>query len=60
MVLDFEVDESVLGDRITGRRVHPASGRAYNVYTNPPIVEGIDDVTGDPLVQRADDTLEAF
>jgi len=50
VVLDFEVDESVLGERITGRRVHAGSGRAYNVHTNPPRVEGIDDVTGEELM----------
>lgn len=40
---------------MSGRRVHPASGRSYHVQFNPPKVDGVDDVTGDPLVQREDD-----
>ena len=43
---------------MTGRRVHPASGRVYHVTFNPPKVEGRDDVTGEPLVQRDDDKEE--
>ena len=45
-------------DRMSGRRSHPASGRTYHVKFNPPKVEGIDDVTGEPLVQREDDKEE--
>ena len=59
-VLEFNVDESVLEERIVGRRVHPASGRSYHVQFAPPKVEGIDDVTGEPLIQRKDDTPEAL
>jgi adenylate kinase len=43
---------------MSGRRSHPASGRVYHVKFNPPKVEGKDDVTGEPLVQRDDDTEE--
>jgi adenylate kinase len=44
--------------RMSGRRVHLASGRSYHVDFNPPRVPGKDDVTGEPLVQRADDNEE--
>ena len=50
-------DEAIT-ERMSGRRSHPASGRTYHVKFNPPKVEGRDDVTGEPLEQRADDTLE--
>jgi adenylate kinase len=43
---------------MSGRRSHPASGRTYHVKFNPPKVAGVDDVTGEPLVQRADDQEE--
>lgn len=59
-VLEFKVDEDILADRITGRRVHPASGRSYHVKNNPPKVEGKDDVTGEPLIHRNDDTEEVL
>ena len=59
-VLEFKVDEEKLVERIEGRRVHPASGRSYHLTFNPPKVEGKDDVTGEPLVHRGDDTREAL
>ena len=59
-VVEFHVDEAVLGERITGRRIHKNSGRSYHIKFNPPKVEGLDDITGEPLYQRADDTLEAL
>ena len=59
-VLDFKVNEEVLIERIEGRRIHQASGRSYHVTFNPPKVEGKDDVTGEPLMQRKDDTREAL
>lgn len=59
-VLEFAVDENVLGDRIEGRRIHQASGRSYHLTFNPPKVEGKDDVTGEPLMHRKDDTREAL
>lgn len=59
-VLEFNVDENVLGDRIEGRRIHQASGRSYHLTFNPPKVAGVDDVTGEPLMHRKDDTREAL
>jgi adenylate kinase len=50
-------DEEVIL-RMSGRRVHPASGRSYHVQFNPPRVAGRDDQTGEPLVQRDDDREE--
>ena len=55
VVVDFQVADEEILRRMSGRRVHPGSGRSYHVDFNPPKVPGIDDVTGEPLVQRADD-----
>ena len=57
-VLEIDVPEAEIVLRMSGRRVHPASGRSYHVKFNPPRVEGRDDVTGEPLVQRDDDREE--
>lgn len=57
-VLEIAVDDEEIVKRLSGRRVHEGSGRVYHVIYNPPKVEGKDDVTGDTLVQRADDTEE--
>jgi adenylate kinase len=54
-VLEIDVPDSEIIDRMSGRRVHAASGRTYHVRFNPPKVEGHDDTTGEPLVQREDD-----
>jgi adenylate kinase len=54
-VLEIDVPFDAIIDRMSGRRSHPASGRTYHVTFNPPKVAGVDDVTGEPLVQRADD-----
>ncbi|KAJ3355413.1 hypothetical protein GGF32_002035 [Allomyces javanicus] len=59
-VVNLDVPPSVIMDRILNRWVHPASGRVYNASYNPPKVAGVDDVTGEPLEQRADDTEEAL
>ena len=59
-VLEFKVDEDVLVERIEGRRIHQASGRSYHLKFNPPKVEGKDDVTGEDLMHRKDDTREAL
>lgn len=59
-VINFTVPDSILVDRIVGRRVHPASGRSYHVKFAPPKVEGKDDITGEPLIHRSDDTAEAL
>jgi adenylate kinase len=57
-VIEIEVGDQEILRRMSGRRVHPASGRTYHVEFNPPKVPGKDDVTGEPLVQRADDKVE--
>ncbi|BDD92951.1 adenylate kinase [Pandoraea sp. XJJ-1] len=54
-VLEIDVPFDEIITRMSGRRTHPASGRTYHVTFNPPKVEGKDDVTGEPLVQRDDD-----
>jgi adenylate kinase len=54
-VLEIDVPDEVIIERMGGRRVHPGSGRTYHVRYNPPQVEGRDDVTGEPLIQRDDD-----
>jgi adenylate kinase len=57
-VLEIDVPFEAIIERMSGRRSHPASGRTYHVKFNPPKVEGQDDVTGEPLVQRDDDKEE--
>lgn len=57
-VLEIQVPDSDIITRMSGRRAHLASGRTYHVVFNPPKVEGIDDVTGEPLVHRDDDREE--
>ncbi|MEO8202958.1 MAG: adenylate kinase, partial [Betaproteobacteria bacterium] len=54
-VLEIEVPSTEIILRMSGRRVHPASGRSYHVKFNPPKAEGRDDATGEPLIQREDD-----
>ncbi|MEO6745877.1 MAG: adenylate kinase [Caldimonas sp.] len=55
LVLEIDVPDAVIVERMSGRRVHVASGRTYHVKYNPPRVEGRDDVTGEELILRADD-----
>jgi len=57
-VLEIDVPDSEIIDRMSGRRVHPASGRTYHVRFNPPKSPDRDDLTGEPLVQRDDDREE--
>ena len=57
-VLEIDVPDAAIIERMSGRRVHVASGRTYHVKYNPPKVPGKDDVTGEDLVQRADDREE--
>jgi adenylate kinase len=57
-VLEIDVPFDAIIDRMSGRRVHPASGRTYHVTFNPPKVDGKDDVTGEALIQRDDDKEE--
>ncbi|PCI45164.1 MAG: adenylate kinase [Moraxellaceae bacterium] len=59
-VVEIAVDDAAIIDRLSGRRVHEESGRVYHVEYNPPKVEGLDDVTGDPLIQREDDQEETI
>jgi len=58
--LEFEVADSLLISRITGRLIHLASGRTYHKEFNPPKKPGVDDVTGEPLIQRSDDNVETL
>ena len=57
-VLEIDVPDSAIVERMGGRRVHVASGRTYHVRFNPPKVAGLDDVTGEALIQREDDREE--
>ncbi|MBW4046499.1 MAG: adenylate kinase [Proteobacteria bacterium] len=57
-VVDFDVPDEDIVERLSGRRVHPASGRVYHVKYNPPKVPGKDDLTGEDLVLRDDDREE--
>lgn len=59
-VLEIDVADEEIVRRLSGRRVHPASGRVYHVAFNPPRREGLDDQTGEPLVQRDDDKEETI
>ncbi|NDA73661.1 MAG: adenylate kinase [Betaproteobacteria bacterium] len=58
VVLEIDVPNEDIINRMSGRRVHTASGRTYHVHFNPPKVEGKDDVTGEDLIQRDDDREE--
>lgn len=58
VVLEITVDDSIIVERLTGRRVHPKSGRTYHIVYNPPKHHNKDDITGEPLVQRDDDKVE--
>jgi adenylate kinase len=57
-VIEIVVADEEIIKRMSGRRVHMASGRSYHVLFNPPKAEGIDDITGEPLIQRDDDAEE--
>jgi len=57
-VIEIDVPDSVIVERMSGRRVHPASGRTYHIVFNPPKVEGKDDQTKEDLIQREDDKEE--
>jgi adenylate kinase len=54
-VLEIDVPDASIIERMSGRRVHSASGRTYHIKFNPPKVDGKDDVTGEDLIQRVDD-----
>ncbi|MFA0809938.1 adenylate kinase [Microbulbifer epialgicus] len=57
-VLEIAVEDEEIVKRLSGRRVHEGSGRVYHIEYNPPKSEGLDDVTGEALIQRSDDTEE--
>jgi adenylate kinase len=57
-VIEIDVDDEAIVSRLSGRRVHPGSGRVYHLIYNPPQRENVDDETGETLVQREDDTEE--
>ncbi|EGV32396.1 Adenylate kinase [Thiorhodococcus drewsii AZ1] len=57
-VVEIDVPDEEIIKRMSGRRVHLASGRTYHLVFNPPKVEGVDDETGEPLIQREDDREE--
>ncbi|KAJ7332632.1 hypothetical protein JRQ81_014812 [Phrynocephalus forsythii] len=59
LVISLNIPFETLKDRLSARWIHPASGRVYNMEFNPPQVYGVDDVTGEPLIQREDDKPEA-
>ena len=58
--IELQIDDSLLVARITGRLIHPASGRSYHKIFNPPKNDMKDDVTGEPLQQRSDDNADAL
>jgi len=55
IAIELQIDDQLLVARITGRLIHPASGRSYHKIFNPPKTDMTDDVTGEPLIQRSDD-----
>ena len=57
-VIEIHVDDEVIVSRMSGRRVHPGSGKNYHIEYNPPKDDGFDDETGEPLIQREDDKPE--
>ncbi len=60
LVLEIHVEDEEIVKRLSGRRIHEASGRIYHIDHNPPKKEGLDDVTSEPLIQRDDDQEETI
>ncbi|CAG8633616.1 8572_t:CDS:2 [Racocetra persica] len=58
--VELVIDDNLLVSRVTGRLIHPSSGRTYHKIFNPPKVPGKDDATGEPLIQRGDDNAETL
>ncbi|XP_018327508.1 adenylate kinase [Agrilus planipennis] len=59
-VIEFGIDDNLLVRRITGRLIHPGSGRSYHEEFHPPKKQMKDDITGEPLIRRSDDNIEAL
>jgi adenylate kinase len=59
-IIEISVPDEELIRRLSGRRIHPGSGRTYHLIYNPPKVAGVDDITGEPLIQRIDDQEETI
>ncbi|MDR0362282.1 MAG: adenylate kinase [Planctomycetota bacterium] len=57
-IVEIKVPDELIVERLSGRRIHMASGRTYHINHNPPKIENKDDITGDPLIQRDDDRKE--
>jgi len=57
-IVELQIDDEEIIKRMSGRRIHPTSGRTYHILFNPPKVENVDDITGEALVQRDDDKEE--
>ena len=60
IVIEIDVPDNVIVERLSGRRTHLASGRIYHVQNNPPKIQDKDDITGEPLIQRDDDKKETI
>jgi len=60
IVIEIDVPNNVIVERLSGRRTHLASGRIYHIQNNPPKIQDKDDITGEPLVQRDDDKKETI
>lgn len=59
-VIELHVPNEIIIERLSGRRIHLASGRSYHIKFNPPLEENLDDITGEPLIQRVDDQKETI
>jgi adenylate kinase len=59
-VIEINVDDDLIIARLSGRRIHQTSGRVYHIINQPPKHEGLDDITGEPLIQRQDDKEETI
>ena len=60
IVIEIDVPDNIIVERLSGRRTHIASGRIYHIHNNPPKIQGQDDITGEPLIQRDDDKKETI
>lgn len=60
LVVNFEIEDEEIVERLSGRWIHPASGRVYHTELHPPKVEGVDDESGEALIQRSDDTPDVI